>query len=85
MRGVYAALEAEGLVQLRRGTFVAAGVRAAPELEEIAGEAIRAARAAGLDPRALAEVALAVAATPRARNSATRRPRRAGSTPPRPK
>ncbi len=66
VRGVYAALEAEGMVASEhgRGTFVAAGIRAAPQLEEIADEAIRAARAAGLDPRALAEVALACAAIP---------------------
>src|SRR5215468_310740 len=38
VRAVYAGLEAEGLVAGHhgRGTFVAEGVRAAPELEEIA-------------------------------------------------
>ncbi|MBS1894497.1 MAG: GntR family transcriptional regulator [Actinobacteria bacterium] len=64
VRAVYAGLEDEGLVAGRhgRGTFVADGVRTAPELEEIAGEAIRKARAAGLSARELAEVALACAA-----------------------
>src|SRR4051794_12377627 len=65
-RAVYASLEDEGLVagQHGRGTFVAEGVRAAPELEEIATEAIRKALAAGLSARELAEVALACAAIP---------------------
>ena len=64
VRAVYAGLEDEGLVAGRhgRGTFVAEGVRTAPELEEIAGEAIRKARAAGLSARELAEVAFACAA-----------------------
>lgn len=66
VRGVYAGLEDAGLVagQHGRGTFVAAGVRAAPELEELAAEAIRKARAAGLSARELAEVALVCAAIP---------------------
>jgi DNA-binding transcriptional regulator YhcF (GntR family) len=66
VRAVYAGLEDEGLVvgQQGRGTFVAAGVRTAPELEEIAGEAIRKALAAGLTARELAEVALVCAAIP---------------------
>jgi GntR family transcriptional regulator len=66
VRTVYASLEAEGLVasQHGRGTFVADGVRTAPELEEIAAEAIRKARAAGLSARELAEVALVCAAIP---------------------
>jgi GntR family transcriptional regulator len=66
VRAVYAALEDEGLVatQHGRGTFVAAGVRTAPELEEIATEAIRRARAAGLSARELAEVTLVCAAIP---------------------
>jgi GntR family transcriptional regulator len=66
VRAVYAALEEEGLVagQHGRGTFVAAGVRTAPELEEIAIEAIRKARAAGLSARELAEVTLVCAAIP---------------------
>ena len=66
VRGVYAGLEATGLVvsQQGRGTFVAAEVRAAPELEEIAAEAIRKAHAAGLGARELAEVALVCAEIP---------------------
>jgi DNA-binding transcriptional regulator YhcF (GntR family) len=66
VRGVYAGLEVAGLVVSHqgRGTFVAADVRTAPELEEIAAEAIRKARAAGLDPRELAEVALVCAEIP---------------------
>ena len=65
-RAVYASLEDEGLVtgQHGRGTFVAEGVRTAPELEEIATEAIRKALAAGLSARDLAEVALVCAAIP---------------------
>jgi len=66
VRAVYASLEDEGLVagQHGRGTFVADGVRTAPELEEIAVEAIRKATAAGLSARALAEVVLVCAAIP---------------------
>lgn len=66
VRAVYAGLEDEGLVagEHGRGTFVAEGVRARPELEEIAVEAIRMARAAGLSARELAEVALVCAAIP---------------------
>lgn len=66
VRGVYAGLEATGLVISRqgRGTYVAEGVRAAPELEEIAAEAIRKAHAAGLGARELAEVALVCAEIP---------------------
>jgi GntR family transcriptional regulator len=64
VRAVYASLEDEGLVagQHGRGTFVAEAVRTAPELEEIANEAIRKALAAGLSARELAEVALVCAA-----------------------
>ena len=63
VRGVYAGLEASGLVASRqgRGTFVADGVSATPELEEIAASAIRQAEAAGLSARQLAEVALVCA------------------------
>jgi GntR family transcriptional regulator len=63
VRAVYAGLEGSGLVVSHqgRGTFVAADVRTAPELEEIAGEAIRKALAAGLGARELAEVALVCA------------------------
>ena len=66
VRAVYASLEDEGLVtgQHGRGTFVADDVRTAPELEEIASEAIRKALAAGLSARELAEVALVCAAIP---------------------
>lgn len=66
VRGVYAGLEAAGLVVSHqgRGTFVADGVHAAPELEEIAAEAIRKAAAAGLGARELAEVALVCAEIP---------------------
>ncbi len=66
VRAVYASLEAEGLVagQHGRGTFVADGVRTAPELEEIATEAIGKALAAGLSARELAEVTLVCAAIP---------------------
>jgi GntR family transcriptional regulator len=64
VRAVYANLEDEGLVagQHGRGTFVADDVRTAPELEEIATEAIRKALAAGLSARDLADVALVCAA-----------------------
>ena len=63
VRSVYAGLEAGGLVVSRhgQGTFVAAGVEAAPQLEEIVAEALLKARAAGLDARDLAEVALVCA------------------------
>jgi DNA-binding transcriptional regulator YhcF (GntR family) len=63
VRGVYAGLEGAGLVVSRqgRGTFVADGVRATPELEEIAAAAIRQAQAAGLSARELAEVTLVCA------------------------
>jgi GntR family transcriptional regulator len=66
VRAVYAGLEAAGLVASHqgRGTFVATDVRTAPELEEIAAEAIRKAAAAGLSARELAEVALVCAAMP---------------------
>jgi DNA-binding transcriptional regulator YhcF (GntR family) len=66
VRAVYAGLEGEGLVasQQGRGTFVADGVRTAPELEEIATEAIGKALAAGLSARELAEVALVCAEIP---------------------
>jgi DNA-binding transcriptional regulator YhcF (GntR family) len=66
VRGVYAGLEGAGLVTSSqgRGTFVAAEVRTAPELEEIAAEAIRKAEAAGLSARELAEVTLVCAEIP---------------------
>jgi DNA-binding transcriptional regulator YhcF (GntR family) len=66
VRAVYARLEEGGLVVSRQGqgTFVAAGVRPAPELEKIAVEAIGKARDAGLGARELAEVALVCASMP---------------------
>lgn len=66
VRAVYEGLEREGLVVSRQGqgTFVADGVEAAPELESIAAEALRRARAAGLGPRDLAIVAMACATIP---------------------
>ena len=66
VRAVYEGLEADGLVVSRQGqgTFVADGVVAAPELEEIAAEALRRAGEAGLGPRDLAIVAMACASIP---------------------
>jgi DNA-binding transcriptional regulator YhcF (GntR family) len=63
VRGVYEGLEREGLVVSHqgRGTFVAAEVDSRPELEEIAADALRRAREAGLGPRDLAVVAMACA------------------------
>jgi GntR family transcriptional regulator len=63
VRAVYASLEQAGLVVTHhgQGTFVAEGVRATPELEEIAGEALRRVREIGLDPRDLIVVATACA------------------------
>ncbi len=66
VRAVYEGLEADGLVVSRQGqgTFVADGVQSAPELEEIAAEALRRASEAGLGPRDLAIVAMACASIP---------------------
>jgi DNA-binding transcriptional regulator YhcF (GntR family) len=66
VRSVYETLEADGLVVTRhgQGTFVADGVEAAPQLEEIASEALRRAEEAGLGPRDLAIVAMACAGLP---------------------
>jgi GntR family transcriptional regulator len=66
VRAVYEGLEADGLVVSRQGqgTFVADGVVAAPELEQIAAEALRRASEAGLGPRDLAIVAMACASLP---------------------
>src|SRR5215217_7496486 len=63
VRSVYAGLEEAGLVVSRQGqgTFVADGIEAAPALEEIAGEALRRAQEAGLDPSDLVVVATACA------------------------
>jgi GntR family transcriptional regulator len=66
VRLAYARLEEKGLVVSRQGqgTFVAEGVVPSPELEEIATEALRRARTAGLDPRELAIVTTACANMP---------------------
>jgi DNA-binding transcriptional regulator YhcF (GntR family) len=66
VRAVYEGLERDGLVVSRQGqgTFVAEGIQPAPELEEIAVEALRRAGAAGHGPRALAIVAMACASIP---------------------
>jgi GntR family transcriptional regulator len=66
VRAAYDGLEQEGLVISRQGqgTFVAEGLAPAPELEEIATEALRRAVDAGLGPRDLAIVALACASIP---------------------
>src|SRR5262245_2071599 len=63
VRAVYAGLEGEGLVVSRQGlgTFVAEGIEAAPQLEQIATEALQRASEAGLSPRDLAVVAAACA------------------------
>lgn len=63
VRTVYASLEQAGLVVTHhgQGTFVADGVRATPELEEIAGDALRQVRELGLDPSDLIVVAAACA------------------------
>jgi DNA-binding transcriptional regulator YhcF (GntR family) len=66
VRAVYEGLEADGLVVSRQGqgTFVAEGVEAAPELEQIAADALQRASDAGLGSRDLAIVALACASIP---------------------
>lgn len=66
VRAVYEALEGDGLVVTRhgQGTFVADGVESAPQLEEIAADALRRAEEAGLGPRELAVVAMACAGLP---------------------
>ena len=66
VRAVYETLEADGLVVTHhgQGTFVADGVEAAPQLEEIASDALRRAEEAGLGPRDLAIVAMACAGLP---------------------
>lgn len=66
VRLAYSRLEEKGLVVTRQGqgTFVAEGVEPAPELEQIAGDALRRAREAGLDPRDLAIVLSACASIP---------------------
>jgi GntR family transcriptional regulator len=66
VRAVYSGLEGEGLVVSRQGqgTFVAEGIEAAAQLEEIATDALRRAHEAGLSPRELAIVASACASMP---------------------
>ncbi|HMI81080.1 MAG TPA: GntR family transcriptional regulator, partial [Solirubrobacterales bacterium] len=66
VRAVYEALEADGLVVSRhgQGTFVAEGVEADPELEEIAADALRRAEEAGIRPRDLAIVAMVCTGLP---------------------
>jgi DNA-binding transcriptional regulator YhcF (GntR family) len=66
VRAVYADLEEEGLVVSHQGqgTFVAAGIKPAPELEQIAMDALKRANEAGLSPRELAIVATACATMP---------------------
>jgi GntR family transcriptional regulator len=68
VRAVYSGLEREGLIVSRQGqgTFVAEGIEAAPQLEQIATEALRRASEAGLSPRDLAVVAQACASMPAA-------------------
>ncbi|MFL5873137.1 MAG: GntR family transcriptional regulator [Solirubrobacterales bacterium] len=66
VRAVYETLEADGLVETRhgQGTFVADGVEAAPQLEEIASDALRRAEEAGLGLRDVAMVTMACAGLP---------------------
>jgi len=66
VRAVYEGLEEDGLVITHhgQGTFVADEVEAAPQLEEIASEALRRAGEAGIRPRDLAVVAMACAGLP---------------------
>jgi DNA-binding transcriptional regulator YhcF (GntR family) len=68
VRGVYARLEDEGLLETRHGagSFVAEGAGGSPEVERIADEAIAAARESGVDPRDVAIVALVSSALPEA-------------------
>src|SRR3954470_1781239 len=66
VRSVYEGLERDGLVVTRhgQGTFVAEGVESAPQLEEIAADALRRARDAGFGSRELAMVAMVCAGLP---------------------
>jgi GntR family transcriptional regulator len=63
VRAVYAGLEEAGLVVSRQGqgTFVGEQIEAAPELEEIAVDALRRARGLGLEPSDLVVVTAACA------------------------
>jgi DNA-binding transcriptional regulator YhcF (GntR family) len=76
VRAVYAGLEQEGLVVSRQGqgTFVAEGIEAAAQLEEIATDALRRAHEAGISPRELAIVASACASMPGALDDAPKLP-----------
>jgi GntR family transcriptional regulator len=76
VRAVYAGLEQEGLVVSRQGqgTFVAEGIEAAAQLEEIATDALRRAQEAGISPRELAIVASACASMPGALDDAAAEP-----------
>ena len=76
VRAVYAGLEQEGLVVSRQGqgTFVAEGIEAAAQLEEIATDALRRAHEAGISPRELAIVASACASMPGALDDAPGEP-----------
>ncbi|HKB50299.1 MAG TPA: GntR family transcriptional regulator [Solirubrobacterales bacterium] len=76
VRAVYAGLEQEGLVVSLQGqgTFVAEGIEAAAQLEEIATDALRRAHEAGLSPRELAIVASACASMPGALDDARGEP-----------
>jgi DNA-binding transcriptional regulator YhcF (GntR family) len=66
VRAVYARLEDEGLIETRhgRGSYVALGAHGSEEVERIAGEAMDAAREAGVDPRDVAITALVSASLP---------------------
>jgi DNA-binding transcriptional regulator YhcF (GntR family) len=68
VRAVYARLEDEGLILTRHGlgSYVAAAAKGSPEVEQIAAEAIEAARAAGVDPRDVAITTLISAGLPEA-------------------
>ncbi len=66
VRAVYARLEREGLIDTRHGlgSYVAPGAKGSTEVEQIAAEAIEAARDAGVDPRDVAITTLISAALP---------------------
>jgi GntR family transcriptional regulator len=76
VRAVYAGLEREGMVVSRQGqgTFVAAGIEPAEQLEEIVTDALRRAHEAGLSPRELAIVAAACAGMPAGADDAPAEP-----------
>lgn len=82
VRAVYAGLEERGLVVSRQGqgTFVAGGIEASPELEEIVEEALRRVRSAGLDPSDLVVVAAASASMDEEQAAAGELPRLAGES-----